>query len=253
MMKTILLKFSGPLQSYGTSSHFQTRYTDYYPSKSAVLGLLAACLGYRRNEEEKLRELSTLKFAVRIDQQGSLLKDYHIVITDKEIVEKPQTYVTNRYYLEDALFVVAISGMDELIDALIKAIRSPYFQPFMGRRSLPVPVDFFLGESAEDILNSLRNLPWQAAPWYKKKKAKEKQGVGERISLEVYADAEIFKEGQISKLKLRRDVPISFSQKGRQFAFRQEACISIEVSSEIEKVLGVGNTEHDIFSVLEEA
>ena len=250
-MKTILLKFSGPLQSYGTSSYFQTRYTDYYPSKSAVLGLLAACLGYRRDEEEKLRELSTLKFAVRIDQQGGLLKDYHIAVTDKEIVEKPQTYVTNRYYLEDALFVVAISGKDELVDTLIKAIQSPYFQPFMGRRSLPVPVDFFLGVSAEDILDSLRNLPWQAAPWYKKKKWK--QGVGEKISLEVYADEEILAEGKIIRSKLRRDVPISFSQKGRQFAFRQEACISIEVLSEIEKDLGVGNVEHDIFSTLEEA
>ena len=250
-MKTILLKFSGPLQSYGTSSHFQTRYTDYYPSKSAVLGLLAACLGYRRDEEEKLRELSTLKFAVRLDQQGSLLRDYHIAVTDKEIVEKPQTYVTNRYYLEDALFIVALSSKDELIDTLIKTIKSPYFQPFMGRRSLPVPVDFFLGVSAEDILDSLRNLPWQAAPWYKKKKWK--QGVGEKISLEVYADEEILAEGKIIRSKLRRDVPVSFSQKGRQFAFRQEACISVEVFSGIEKDLGVGNTEHDIFSILEEA
>ena len=250
-MKTILLKFSGPLQSYGTSSHFQTRYTDYYPSKSAVLGLLAACLGYRRDEEEKIRELSTLKFAVRIDQQGGLLKDYHIAITDKEIVEKPQTYVTNRYYLEDALFVVALSGMDELIDTLTKAIKSPYFQPFMGRRSLPVPVDFFLGVSAEDILDSLRNLPWQAAPWYKKKK--RKQGIGEKISLEVYADEEILKDEKISRSKLRRDIPISFSPKGRQFAFRQEACISIEVLSGIEQDLGIGNTEHDFFSTLEEA
>ncbi|WP_455031880.1 type I-E CRISPR-associated protein Cas5/CasD [Oribacterium sp.] len=250
-MKTILLKFSGPLQSYGTSSHFQTRYTDYYPSKSAVLGLLAACLGYRRDEEEKLRELSTLKFAVRIDQQGGLLKDYHIAITDKEIVEKPQTYVTNRYYLEDALFVVALSGMDELIDTLIKAIKSPYFQPFMGRRSLPVPVDFFLGESAEDILDSLRNLPWQAALWYKKKK--RKQGIGEKISLEVYADEEILKDEKISRSKLRRDIPISFSQKGRQFVFRQEACISIEVLSGIEKGLGAEDIEHDVFSTLEGA
>ena len=250
-MKTILLKLSGPLQSYGTSSYFQTRYTDYYPSKSAVLGLLAACLGYRRDEEEKLRELSTLKFAVRIDQQGGLLKDYHIAITDKEIVEIPQTYVTNRYYLEDALFVVALSGMDELIDTLTKAIKSPYFQPFMGRRSLPVPVDFFLGESAEDILDSFRNLPWQAAPWYKKKK--RKQGIGEKISLEVYADEEILKDEKISRSKLRRDIPISFSQKGRQFAFRQEACISIEVLSGIEKGLGAEDIEHDVFSTLEGA
>ena len=216
-----------------------------------MLGLLAACLGYRRDEEEKIRELSTLKFAVRIDQQGDLLKDYHIAITDKEIVEKPQTYVTNRYYLEDALFVVALSGMDELVDTLIKAIKSPYFQPFMGRRSLPVPVDFFLGVSAEDILDSLRNLPWQAASWYKKKKGK--QGIGEKIPLEVYADEEIVEEEKITRSKLRRDISISFSQKGRQFAFRQEACISIEVLSGIEKGLGTEDIEHDVFSTLEEA
>lgn len=250
-MKTILLKFSGPLQSYGTSSHFETRYTEYYPSKSAVIGLLAACLGYRRDEAENLRELSKLQFAVRIDKDGTLLRDYHIARSYNEKGVESKTYVTNRYYLEDALFIVALSGMDELIDTLIKAIKSPYFQPFMGRRSLPVPVDFFLGESAEDILDSLRNLPWQAAPWYKKKKGK--QGIREKISLEVYADEEIVEGEKITRSKFRRDIPVSFSQKGRQFAFRQEACISIEVLSEIEKDLGVGNAEHDIFSTLEEA
>lgn len=250
-MKTILLKFAGPLQSYGTSSHFETRYTEYYPSKSAVIGLLAACLGYRRDEAENLRELSKLQFAVRIDQDGTLLRDYHIARSYKDKGVESKTYVTNRYYLEDALFVVALSGMDELIDTLTKAIKSPYFQPFMGRRSLPVPVDFFLGESAEDILDSLRNLPWQAAPWYKIKKGK--QGIGEKISLEVYADEEILKDEKISRSKLRRDIPISFSQKGRQFAFRQEACISIEVLSGIEQGLGAEDIEHDVFSTLEGA
>ena len=250
-MKTILLKFAGPLQSYGTSSHFETRYTEYYPSKSAVIGLLAACLGYRRDEAENLGELSKLQFAVRIDQDGTLLRDYHIARSYNEKGVESKTYVTNRYYLEDALFVVALSGMDELIDALTKAIKSPYFQPFMGRRSLPVPVDFFLGVSAEDILDGLRNLSWQAAPWYKKKKGK--QGIGEKISLEVYADEEILKDEKISRSKLRRDIPISFSQKGRQFAFRQEACISIEVLSGIEKGLGAEDIEHDVFSILEGA
>ena len=63
-MKTILLKFAGPLQSWGTSSHFETRHTDFYPSKSAVIGLLAASLGYRRDEDEKIQKLNELDFAV---------------------------------------------------------------------------------------------------------------------------------------------------------------------------------------------
>lgn len=53
-MKTILLKFAGPLQSWGTSSHFETRHTDFYPSKSSVIGLIASSLGYRRDDDEKL-------------------------------------------------------------------------------------------------------------------------------------------------------------------------------------------------------
>ena len=83
------------------------------------------------------------------------------------------------------------------------------------------------------------------------KKKKRKQGIGEKISLEVYADEEILKDEKISRSKLRRDIPISFSQKGRQFAFRQEACISIEVLSGIEKGLRAEDIEHDVFSTLE--
>lgn len=77
-MKTILLKFGGPMQSWGTSSHFETRNTDYYPSKSAVIGVIAASFGYSRDEDEKIRKLNELDFAVRVDQVGLLKKDYHI-------------------------------------------------------------------------------------------------------------------------------------------------------------------------------
>ena len=55
-MKTILLKLSGPLQSWGTSSKFETRETDYYPSKSAIIGMVGACMGLKRDEDEKIRD-----------------------------------------------------------------------------------------------------------------------------------------------------------------------------------------------------
>ena len=83
-MKTILLKFSGPLQSWGTNSHFETRHTDLYPSKSAVIGLIAGCLGYRRTEDDRIQRLNNLVFAVRVDQKGGLLRDYHIAKSYKK-------------------------------------------------------------------------------------------------------------------------------------------------------------------------
>lgn len=73
-MKTILLRLKGPMQSWGTSSRFETRTSDYYPSKSAVIGIIAASLGYRRDEDEKIQKLNDLDFAVRIDQEGILQK-----------------------------------------------------------------------------------------------------------------------------------------------------------------------------------
>lgn len=76
-MKTILLKFAGPMQSWGTDSHFEIRHTDSYPSKSGVLGLVAAALGWRRNDK-RIEKLNKICFAVRVDQLGNILEDYHI-------------------------------------------------------------------------------------------------------------------------------------------------------------------------------
>ena len=50
-MSTLLLRLAGPLQSWGTDSKFEVRRTENEPSKSGVIGLVAAALGIRRNEE----------------------------------------------------------------------------------------------------------------------------------------------------------------------------------------------------------
>jgi len=73
IVKTLLLKLAGPLQSWGTRSHFETRHTDFYPSKSAIIGMIAAGFGYHRNDDESIAALNQLDFAVRVDRQGTLL------------------------------------------------------------------------------------------------------------------------------------------------------------------------------------
>ncbi len=236
-MKTILLKFSGPMQSWGTCSHFETRHTDFYPSKSAVVGIIAASLGYRRDDFDNIKKLNELNFAVRIDQSGRLLKDYHTAKKYKKNGSIERTYVTNRYYLEDAVFVVVVSHEDDRwIREIEKSLRNPWFQPFMGRRSLPVNADFFIGIEDSGSIDSLKQLEWQAADWYKKR-------YHERlVRLEAFADAALMqtKHGQ-----LRKDRIISFSQKERKFGFRYETRFFVNVSN---KLTEKTNTEHDIWS-----
>ncbi|MBS6062674.1 MAG: type I-E CRISPR-associated protein Cas5/CasD [Peptostreptococcaceae bacterium] len=241
-MKTILMKFAAPLQSWGTNSRFETRQTDFYPSKSAVIGMISASLGYKRYETEKIEKLNDLSFGVRIDQQGNLMKDYHTARKYKKPVEKgvERTYITNRYYLEDAIFLVALSGEDMLVEEIETALKSPYFQQFLGRRSCPINYDFILGLENKDLLDILNSTNWLASQWQKKKiKSKE-------VDLQAYVDSHLLDNKQI---KYRQDRVISFSQKDRQFGYRGESFINIKVNNEFFKEKNV-QTAHDIFSSL---
>ena len=83
-MATLLLRLAAPLQAWGADSKFETRKTGREPTKSGVIGLLAAALGLRRDESEALTRLTGLRFGVRVEREGQLLVDYHT----EPIVEK---------------------------------------------------------------------------------------------------------------------------------------------------------------------
>lgn len=219
-VKTILLKFSAPLQAYGTSSHFETRHTDYYPSKSAVIGMIAGSLGYRRDETEKIKRLKDINFAVRVDQEGTLLRDYHTAKKYKANGDFERTYVTNRYYLQDAIFVVGISSEDEgLMAEIEEGLKYPYFQNFLGKRSLPPTADYILGVSDKELIEALSETKWQASDWYKKKNKSTNK-------ISIYADSHLVKSKTNT---LRKDDFLSFSNLSREHAFRYEGKIEIEV------------------------
>lgn len=233
-VRTIILKFAGPLQSWGTDSHFETRHTDFHPSKSAVIGLLAAALGYRRDDDRHIQRFNEIDFAIRVDQPGNLLRDYHTARKYKENGSFDRTYVTNRYYLEDAVFVAALSHADDtFMESIEEGLRYPYFQLFMGRRALPVCFDFFLQTTSDEIIDSLSQFDWQAAEWYMRKQRKQ------FVTLELYADAHLLAK---TPHNLRKDRVLSFSQKERKFGVRYEARINIEV---LNQYAGVNNTEHN--------
>lgn len=211
-MKTILLKFAGPLQSWGTDSRFETRSTERYPSKSAVIGILAASFGYSR-DDSSIAQLNQLDYAVRVDQPGELLSDYHVARKLKPNGNVDQVYVTNRVYIQDAIFVVALGSEDhKWIDEIEYALKHPYFQPFLGRRSNPLTADFFIKTENKNIMSSLEYLEWQAADWYKRKNRNK-----DKISLSIHADAHLIEE---SSKHMVRDRVISFSQRERRHGYR---------------------------------
>lgn len=223
------------MQSWGTSSDFETRHTDLYPSKSSVIGMIAASLGYRRDEDEKINRLNCLDFAVRIDQVGNLLRDFHTAKSYKPNGDLIRTYVTNRYYIEDGVFVVAIGSEDDIIiDSISAALQKPYFQTFMGRRSLPVNSDFYLDLVDGNVISSLEKCSWQAGEWYQKANK-------DITNLTIYADSGVLP----GKRKIiRRDKVLSFNQQSREFDYRYESMKNVPV---IRETFGKG---HDAFFAL---
>jgi CRISPR system Cascade subunit CasD len=133
-MKSLTIRLTAPLQSYGNEATFNRRTTDDYPSKSAIIGMIAAALGYRR-DDSRINSLNKLLMAVRIDQPGKVLTDFHMVEYAQNS-KKTKRKLTYRDYLQDAVFIVAIGSKDEdLIDRIEYALKHPYFQLSLGRRS----------------------------------------------------------------------------------------------------------------------
>lgn len=88
-MKTLVIRLTAPLQSYGNEATFNRRTSNYYPSKSAVIGMIAAALGYRR-DDSRINNLNNLKLAVRIDQPGKFMTDFQVVEYQKIHHLKPR-------------------------------------------------------------------------------------------------------------------------------------------------------------------
>ncbi|MFD9374169.1 type I-E CRISPR-associated protein Cas5/CasD [Streptomyces sp. NPDC059999] len=215
-MSVLALRLAGPLQSWGSSARFARRTTETAPTKSGVLGMLAAALG--RDRSADLSDLAALAFAVRIDQAGTRLRDFqtaHHADTDKAMP------VSERFYLADAVFVAAVAGDDDLISALHAALRAPVYLPYLGRRSCPPQGPVELGiRDGDDPTTALRDEPWHAAEWHQKKH-------GKKASVLLPAFAEAVAGGQRGGTV--RDQPLSFAPSHRRYALRNVVSISIDV------------------------
>ena len=211
-MSTLLLRLAAPLQSWGTESKFNIRTTNREPSKSGIIGILAAALGYFRNTSlEKLKELNKLRFGVRIEQEGNLLIDYHTAVGPFKQDASEATTESYRHYLSDAVFLVGLEGDRNQLEELEYALTHPVFPLFLGRRSCPPMLPIVLGIRDCDLPTALRDEPWQALDWFKKKH-KNDRDLFLRIQYEPV-------EGEPYQA-IQRDMPISFDQSHRQYGYR---------------------------------
>lgn len=211
-MPTLLLRLAAPLQSWGNNSKFETRTTDRMPTKSGVVGMLAAALGLRRDED--LSELSALNFGVRADRAGEIIIDFHTVRSEKN------SYVTYRHYLTDAVFLAGVEGSKEILEGLENALKNPRFPLFLGRRSCPPTLPIVVGIREKTLESSLREEPPQCDKFDSTMRVQietDEQGAG-----------------------MAQDFPISFNPQKRCYGYRKVREFFLEFYEK--------ETEHDAMS-----
>jgi CRISPR system Cascade subunit CasD len=158
------------MQSWGTTSRFDQRDTGKEPSKSGVIGLLAAALGIDREVwNDDLKSLAALKMGVRHDRPGVLKRDYqtaqNIISADRSKVH--ETAVTTRDYLADAVFLVGLEGGDRAqLERAHAALQNPVWPLALGRKSYVPSESVWLegGVTNAPLLEALATRPWLAAP-----------------------------------------------------------------------------------------
>ena len=215
-MSTLLLRLAAPLQSWGSNSKFETRTTEKMPTKSGVVGMLAAALGWSRNAD--ITKLATLKYGVRADREGENVTDFHIARTQKG----KDSYVTYRYYLSDAVFLAGIEGDEEVIKELETALYNPCFPLFLGRRSCPPTLPIVIGVRQAPLQKALSEEP----PICEN---------GEK-NMRIQIETDDLDAGMM------QDVPISFDPQKRIYGYRKVKEFYVEFDQK--------ESEHDAMSEL---
>jgi len=167
-MPTLLLRLVGPMQSWGTTSRFDHRDTGKEPSKSGVVGLLAAAMGIDRENWTDLEPLTRMAMGVRHDRPGEPKRDYQtaqgIISADGKKVHA--TAVTTREYLADAAFLVGLESDDcDLLEGTHAALRDPHWPLALGRKSYVPSESIWIEGGLQDtpLRDALAQWPWLAS------------------------------------------------------------------------------------------
>ena len=221
--RTLLLRLSAPLQSWGgDDARMKVRKTEAMPTKSGVLGMVAAAMGIGREPGSKgpdghgIEDLADLRFGVRADQPGVLTRDYQTA--KKAVVRdygtRPRSgedaaLITDRWYLADAVFLVGLNGPGSLIGDMVDALNHPVWALYYGRKSCPVTGTgddgLIVGVVSSGLREALEDTPCLAKDWWLKGRTE--------VPAEVVMDSE---DGS----SVVRDLPLSFSSRYRRYGRR---------------------------------
>ena len=241
----------GPMASFGTLAVGERRDGGDRPARSAILGLMGACLGIPREDGGAQEALGReYGLAVLCHAPGRLLTDYHTAQTapsrrnwrpatraqELSGAGELATILSRRDYRMGSWHLGAIWTRDETprwtLQDLCHAMREPVFTPSLGRKScppgLPLAPQLVDGENAVAVLLARQeNGPESKVAMRHGRLRDQLAGHGGRGDTLVVLDAaDVAEHGgghDMLRREIRRDQPVS--RTAWQFALREEALL----------------------------
>lgn len=158
-MQFCLFNLYGLMAGYGGIAVGEMRSSWSRPSRSAVLGMIAAALGIRRDDEKAQANLQAgYGFSVMVLQQGTMMQDFHTIqsVSSKSLKKMNhvitrrdemnlgdlETILSKREYLCDHVSVACIWIRDAesaqySLEEIVMAFRNPAYCLYLGRKSCP--------------------------------------------------------------------------------------------------------------------
>ena len=129
-----------------------------------------------------------------------LLRDYHTA----HAPEGKASYITHRYYLSDAIFLVGLEGDEKELQEIGEALHHPAHPLYLGRRSCPPTLPLVLGLRDSGLREALLEERCLAEA--------ESKVRGTRLLLE---------SDSTSDGAFCRDVPLSYGPERRSYGIRR--------------------------------
>jgi CRISPR system Cascade subunit CasD len=197
-VNTLLLCCQAPWQSWGTEDRFVVRGTGREPSYSGIIGMIAAAQG--RAYDAPVDDLTeALTMGVREDRPGEIDRDYHTVRGGRRGTGRPDDIaLTERDYLADAIYLVALGGPDAVLRQVMAALERPATFLALGRRCCAPSTPLLMRDSLRpgEIEPELCTYPWLG---------REGEERPQRLRLRLPADTS-------NATTTRMDYPLAYAQ-----------------------------------------
>ena len=169
-MNYLPLCLSGVLQYFSDTNMTALRITyntSLYPTKQAIIGLIASALGYNRGDIRSTELFNMLDVKYAVVKDPIILEDFQTIKGLKSqrnymnkfytrnkfttvcgSIQENRQLTKNVQYLQNAEFMVYIGCDDAKLKEIYNALRNPVYSLYIGKRSCipnkPIVTDFTL-------------------------------------------------------------------------------------------------------------